>query len=230
MADAYIDFFEVAEYGTHFVREGKKLVGASPLVDVAALVARVQKAVDDVDAELGKAGISRSSLRTGRDEVAIAAPAARDTIDRFFHHLAAQPAASGIDVAAFFPGNKLGALARLKPADLRGKADEVLRGFDAPANVPIASLGSWKADIQAKRDDLDAALTGKGSSRGDSIIATAALTAARERFVALYNGVAKHLVRGMLSDLGRANELSLYFLDLQVHEGGPRRNPAPVAP
>ncbi|MFT3767171.1 MAG: hypothetical protein QM820_16865 [Minicystis sp.] len=226
---------DVAIYGTHFINEAPKLMGASPLVDIGAVIGRVQAATDAVGAELAKAGVKRSTLRSGRVGIAAAAPAMRDVIERFHHHLGSLSGKSGVDVAAFFTGGKLGSLARLKPADLLKKADKVLRGFEVPANVTASGLSPWQNEVQAARDVLAAAIKGKGSAHGDSIVTTAALADAHERFVTLYNGVAKNLVRGVLNDLDRGDELPLYFLDLQTTGGAPKAKtakavPAPASP
>ena len=73
-------------------------------------------------------------------------------------------------------------------------------------------------------------LAGRGSARGDSIVTTATLAAAHERFLTIYNGVATHLVRGLLNELGRGDELPLYFLDLQIADAGAKPKPAPNKP
>jgi hypothetical protein len=223
MADNYIDYFEVSEYGNHFVSEAKKLSGLSKLVDIDALRARVQSAVDEVNGELQNAGIQRSDLRCGRDTTAQAVPLLRDALERFYHHLLSLPVSAGIDVDAFFPGKTLGNLSRLKPADLAAKADQVLHGFATKSNGGVAGLTKWQSAIEDARSALGRALKGKHSARGASVTATAGLLAARERFVGLYSGVAKPLVRGLLSELGRAKELDLFFVDLQVNEGSPRK-------
>lgn len=145
-------------------------------------------------------------------------------VERFYYHLLSLPVSTGVDVDAFFPGKTLGNLSKLKPADLAGKADQVLLGFAAKSNTGIAGLAKWQSAIDEARTALGHALKNKQSARGTSVTATAGLIAARERFIGLYNGVAKPLVRGLLNELGRPKELELFFLDLQVNEGSPRKH------
>lgn len=221
MADRYIDYFEVGEYGDYFVSRSKELDGLSPLVDVPALRAKVQAAIDGVDAELGNAGIQRGDLRTGRDATATAAAEARDLIQRFYYTLLGLPASSGVDVAAFFPGKLLGDVTNLKPDDVKGRLVALLKGFDTAANkAAAASFGAWQEDLAAGRDKLAAAVTDKGGSLGTSVTGTAALNASRESFLRVYNKVAKKLVSGLLADVGREAEYELFFKDLTVNEGG----------
>lgn len=221
MADRYIDYLEVGEYGDHFVSQSQKLDGLSPLVDVPALRQKVQAAIDATDAELGNIGVHRGALRTDRDAAALAASEGKDMIQRFYYTLLGLPKSSGADVEAFFPGRLLGELAGLKPDDVKGRLNTLLKGFDTQANqAAAAALGSWKQDLQAGRDQLAAALAGKGGSQGTSITGTAALNTAREAFLRVYNKVAKKLVAGLLADLGREEELKLFFKDLAVQEGG----------
>jgi len=221
MADRYIDYLEVGEYGDHFVAESNKLDGLSPLVDVPALRAKVQAAVGAVDVELGKAGIKRGDLRGGRDTTAAAAAAGKDLIQRFYHTLLGLPRTSGVEVEAFFPGRVLGDVTGLKPADVNGRLGAVLKGFDTAANKAAApALGTWQQDLSAGRGALAAALADKGGALGTSITGTASLVAARESFLRVYNKVAKKLVSGLLADLGREDEYELFFKDLTVNEDG----------
>jgi hypothetical protein len=220
MADRYIDYLEVGEYGDHFVSESKKLDNLSPLVDVPALRAKVQAAVTAVDDELAKVGIKRGDLRGGRDSTAAATAAGKDLIQRFYYALRALPKAAGVDAEAFFPGGALGEVTHAKPADVNARLGALLKGFDTAANTAAASaLGAWRADITAGRDTLSVALTGKGGAQGTSITSTAALVAARESFLRVYNKVAKKVVSGLLAELGREAEYELFFKDLTVNEG-----------
>jgi hypothetical protein len=223
MADQYIDYFEVTEYGTHFTAEVKKLATLSKLVDINALRAKVQTAIDDVNTELKNAGIQRSDLRDGRDAIAEALAPMRDLIERFYHHLLSLPLDAGVDVNAFFPGKTLGTLAKLKPADLTAKADQVLLGFATKSSASVAGLAKWQGAIEDARATLGHALRGKQGARGTAVTGTAELAAARERFLTAYNGVAKPLIRGLLAELGRADDFALFFLDLQVNERAPKK-------
>lgn len=227
MADRYIDYWEVSEYGHYCAQAVRTLVGASPLVDMEALVRRILAAVEAVEAEVQRAGLHGSSFRLGRGDSGQATKRLRDLLRRFHHHLQTLPPEE-IDLEAFFPGGKLDGVHRLKPADLLSRAEQVLHGFLVPANVDLPGVSTWQPVLQEARDALDAAIHGKQRAQYDSIVATKGMMAARERFLDLYNGVAKPLVRGVLRDLGRANEYRRFFRDLQVNEG--RRPAAPDEP
>jgi hypothetical protein len=105
------------------------------------------------------------------------------------------------------------------------RAEQVLRGFLVPAHAELSGASQWQGALQDTHDALDTAIHGTHRARNASVIATKGMVAARERFLGLYNGVAKPLVRGVLRDLGRANEYRRFFRDLQVNES--RRQTAP---
>lgn len=87
----------------------------------------------------------------------------------------------------------------------------------------------WKTRLEDAQSALVAALSGKGSSTGMTIQGTAALVSARQGFLVAYNGVAKKLIGGVLTSLGRKDDLRLYFKDLQVNESG-RAKPVEDSP
>ncbi|MDC3959456.1 hypothetical protein KEG38_36720 [Polyangium jinanense] len=219
MADRYIDDGEVSEYGRHFVTEAKKLVGASELVDVAKLIARVLGAVEAVETELAKVRSQRSEVRTERGGTGEAEEAVRDVVTRFHAYLRSLPKGTSFDFEAFYPGKNLGEVAALKPADLVTKAADVLRGFDVARNAGLDAFVPWKQEIAGARSALDAALSGKSGAANRSVTTTAGLAAARAHFLKTYNQVAKPIVRGVLNELGRGEEVRLFFKDLTVQEG-----------
>lgn len=227
MADRYIDYIEVSEYGRHFVNLAHTLIHASPLVDMAQLAAEVERAVEAVEAERTAASIERSQMRGGRGDITAATTHARDMLQRFFHYIRSLPRDIRLDVEALYPGRKLGKLSWLKPADVLARVRQVLRGLTVPANAGMPGLARWQEDLGAAHDRLDSALHGKSGRRTQASAATAALQARRDEFLQLYNGVAKPIVRGLLARLGRSNEYTLFFLDLRVHEGSRTRASAP---
>jgi hypothetical protein len=229
MADRYIDYDEVSEYGRHAATEIKKLEGLSDIVNVALLVSRVLGAVENVETELKKARSERSDLRAERGSTADAEEGVRDIVGRFYYHLRSLPKSVDFDFDAFYQGKNLGDLASLKPADLRAKAASVLHGFDTAKNKSVAGFASWKQDITTAHQAIDDTLTGKGGAQNRAFVATASLVAAREKFLQIYNGVAKPIVRGLLNDLGRGEEYRLFFRDLTVNEGAKSKNGEPDA-
>ena len=95
-------------------------------------------------------------------------------------------------------------------------------GGSCSRSACVAGRSSFFATLMAKYP-TGRALKSKQSARGTTVNATADLIAARERFIDLYTGVAKPLVRGLLNELGRTKEFELFFLDLQMNEGSPRK-------
>ena len=225
MADRYIDYDEVSEYGKHFLNALPSLNGQSNLVDLAKLDALVSNAVHAVETELQKTKSDRSSLRGEREGTSGAADSLRDTIARFYHYLRSLPKTVDIDFNAFFPGQTMGEVANLKPADLASKAADILRGFDTPKNKSANVLLVWKTELDAAKTALSEAIAGKGGAAGDSFVATAALINARHDFLHVYTKVAKPIVRGLLAHLEREGELALFFKDLTVNEGGKAQTP-----
>jgi hypothetical protein len=217
MADDYIDYLECLEYGDHFLTQVDSLAGASKLVDIAVLKNLVTVAMAGVGAELDKQGIKRSSVRVDRVDVAYKTAALRKILEKFYHHAAAQEDGA-FDIEAFFEGGNQGGLSALKPSDIAQKAAEVLRGFSVPANASFPDATNWQLRIENAQAALVSAIAGKSSSTADNIKATADLIAARQAFLVAYNGIAKRLVQAMLINLGRKDDLRLYFKDLQVDE------------
>ncbi len=218
MADDYIDYLECIEYGDSFLTEVDKLAGTSKLVDIPELKSHLSTALQGVAVELEKQGIKRSGTRIDRKLVASQAAALRKDIDKFYHYLASLDDDVTFDFEAFFEGGNLGALAALKPADVAQRAGEVLRGFSADANKSLPDAAKWKIRLEAAQSTLVSVLTGRGSSTTSSIQGTAALVAARQAFLVAYNGVAKRLIQAVLIQIGRKDDLRLYFKDLQVNE------------
>ena len=227
MADRYIDYSEVIIYGHYCAHAVRTLVGASPLVDMEVLAQRILAAVEAVEVELQRAGFHGSSFRMGRGDSSEATRRMRDLLRRFHHHLKTLPPEDR-DIAAFFPGGKLDGVHRIKPEDLVSRAEQALRGFRVPRHADLPGASTWQPALQDARDTLDAAIHGKQRAEHGTILATRDMMAARERFLDLYNGVAKPLVRGVLRDLGRAKEYRRFFRDLQVNEG--RQPAAPDEP
>ena len=220
MADSYIDYDEVSEYGNHFASEAKKLLGASPLVDVAKLVKLVAGDVAAVAAELEKAGAKRGGLRSTAIDVKALSAGTSATVEQFFRYLGSLDEGV-VDVATYFDRGQLGRHANLKPADVRSKAQRALRGFAANPKLPGGA--AWKKKLTDSEAALGAALDGKGEAASGSITKTADLVAAREKFLVSYNGVAKRLVLGLLTSLGREGEMGLFFKDLLVNERAPAK-------
>lgn len=230
MVDRYIDYDEVSEYGKHFIHQLPSLAGQSDLVNLAKLDALVSNAISAVEIELQKTSGDRSDLRGERVGTVEATLALRDCMSRFYYFLRSLPASTPVDFQAFFAGNTMGDLGNLKPADLEAKAADVLRGFDATQNKGLSALTPWKSEIANARQTLFEALAGKGNATGKAFVATAALVDARKNFLQAYNKVAKPIVRGLLAQLGRENEYTLFFKDLTVNEGGPAHAPAVEPP
>ncbi|UQA60154.1 hypothetical protein [Polyangium aurulentum] len=230
MADTHIDYFEVFEYGEHFLYQSTQLVGLSKLVDIAEVQQLVDGTIKSVAAELEKAGVHRSDKRVDRKEAEDKTAHLRKEIERFHKHLGAVEGDAPIDAAAFFPGKKLGPVSAMKPADLAQKAGEILRGFAAPANDSLPDGATWKARIESAQAALVAALAGKETTAAAAIQASQGLAAAREAFLVAYNGVAKRLVLGLLASLDRKDELPIFFKDLQVNERRPAKTATAPAP
>jgi hypothetical protein len=219
--DPYIDYEEVSAYGRYFYRQSEPLIGVSPLVNVAGVRGLVLTCVEGVETELQLVGVPRSVERTGRDSVGVATEDMRDHLRRYFFHLQSLPVRSGIDVAAFFPGGKLGRISQHKPEDLLSQADAVLRGFSiatGTGGAPLPEAARWQAELTAARETLNLAISGKLGAVFSASAGTGSLVQARARFLVAYNKVAKRLIRGLLAEQGREHELRRYFRDLQVNE------------
>lgn len=223
MADTYIDFYEVGEYGPHFMTTAEALRNASEMVAVDKLIALVKTRVDNVAAELERAGIKRSDLRAGNGGLGETAASARELVARFWNHLLSlDPKEFKHDVAAFFAGERLGALAALKPSDVKAKVGTVLKGFAAPGNASLPLGAQWKAKLEAAHESIGGSEQGQGNALMNKLNSSRELGKARQDFIDAYNGVAKPIIRGLLALLGREDELKNFFKDLQVQEDQPR--------
>jgi hypothetical protein len=230
VADRYIDNREVVEYGRHFLREVRKLIGLSAVVDIAALQQIVQAVVEAMEAALGVAQVQRSGARTGRAGTSGAAADTLDALRRFHYHLKTLSQGTAFDRDAFFGEMAIEQVARLKPADLLDRADHAVRGFSVPANAGLPGADEWLPAILDARNALAAAVEGKQESRGNDKDAVGSMSEIRGRFLHVYNNMAKRLVWAVLAEIGRPDEYSRYFLDLQVNEAGRRPGAEPETP
>ena len=228
MADTHIDCFEVSEYTQYFIQQAITLIGASPLVNVDVLIVRVQAVEQKVERELAAAGLQRSLVRTTRGGIGEASDQMLGNIRRFHRYLQSLPPGTPMDAVAFFPNGYDGR--QRKAADLLAMGKQVLNGFATPANASFPGTSTWQPAFTQARDALQRALSEKGNASRVALEASSALEAARLEFLAVYNGMAKRLVRVVLQDLGREHELKRFFLDLQVNEGGSRSPEAPGTP
>jgi hypothetical protein len=229
MANRFIDYWEITEYGSHFVDQARSLIGASPLVDVDHMRTLVSEAAAKVGAELEKVGLKPSVLRSGRDSASIIADAARKELRRFFYYLISLDQTVILDREAFFPGYPLGDLKHAKPVELGVRLDQILLALALPANRALPRREVWQTRLTATRDALSGALAGTDSAGRLSQPSLAGLRQARAEFLHLYNGVAKPLVRALLGALGRDHEYQLYFADLQADESSRPPGQAPGA-
>jgi hypothetical protein len=225
MADRYIDARESSEYGRYTWARLEVLEGRSRVVVVSELRQILLAAAEGVEAEYRTTRTQQSSVRTGRVSTGEAKKSLRDVLRRFHHYTETLPAELPIDRGAFFPTPGSGNLTKLKAADLLARADDVLHGFTVPSNAALPEAGRWTADITLRRYTLADSLGIKHGARHGNSLATSALQTARERFLHVYNGMAKRLVYVVLAELGRLDEYRDFFLDLQVNEGGRGSSP-----
>lgn len=229
MPDRHIDIHEVSEYGRYFADTSVDLVGASALVDMQLLRQRVLAVVEEAERHAGTIEAKRSTVRGGRGNTGVASARMASNVRRFRHHVLAQPEDAGIDPAAFFPGGYV-TPAKRKPADLLVQGRGVLAGFEAPGNGNLPNATEWKATFEVSCQALAEALAGKHGAAHVATKGTAEQAESRRKFLAVYNGMAKRLVRVVLQDIGRPQDFRRYFLDLQVNEGGPGVPEAPETP
>ena len=203
---------------------------AGAAVDITVVQQLVQAVVDAMEAALAVANRQQSGARTGRTGTSTAMAHATDVLRRFYYQLKALPQGTSFDPEAFFAGGTLDGMVKLKPADLLARADYAVSGFTAPANAGLPGTDEWLPAILDARNALAAAIQGKQDARGDSKDASGSLSEIRERFLNVYNNVAKRLVWAVLAEAGRLDEYRRYFLDLQVNEEGRRPGAAPETP
>ena len=229
--DRYIDYREVSLYGRYFLERVLELVGASPMLDVELLRQKVLAKIVVVEDEQRGTNAQRSSLRTERGGTEESAEALADSLRRFHLYVQSLPAQVSIDLAAFFPSGNLGTVSGISPENLLMRADEVLRGFVAPANAEVPELAPWEVEIAANRLVLADAISGKHGAIHDTTGATSSLVQARRDFLHVYQKVARPLIRGLLAELGREHELRRYFRDMQIPDRRPPGTPeAPETP
>lgn len=228
--DPYIDNHEVILYGRHFFRHVEPLIGASQVIDVEALRQLVLAKVNAVEAAMTGADTPRSEVRTGRDAVEESNQELLDRLRRFYHYLQSLPASANVDVGAFFANRKLGKLSHHNAEDLVARADTVMRGFTTPTSAGVPNASAWQADILLARTRLDDVVSGKHGASNTASTSGGSLAVAREEFLHVYNKVAKRAIRGLLAELGREDELRLYFRDLQVNESRARSAGTPAEP
>jgi uncharacterized SAM-dependent methyltransferase len=229
MADSYIDYFEIDEYGKHFSLTAKALIGTYDAVKVEVLITDIDTLVATVATELEKAGFTRSLQRGGRNTTAVAVEEARTLLTRFFRFLGSLDSAeTSFDIAAFFVGGTLGNISQLKADDLKAKVKQALSGFGADKNKSTAELEPWKKKVSKAYDDLSGSLEDTSLQHHSAGTVTAALQQARLDFLDLYNDVIKPIIRGLLNKLDRSSEYKSFFKDLQVNETPRQSGPTPA--
>lgn len=214
MPDTYIDYFEVDEYGGHFIEESKKLIGLDPIVNIVELSAYLAGVIEKVKRERKAAGLTKTT-----DSNTNAADKLRGNLSRFFNRLHSFDEEITVDISAFFQGGVLGNISQLKDSDVKAKTEKVLLGFEADRNKKFPDREDWLEKLTRGRDALDEEIKIKTAKRNEVATTTAALSSAREEFLTAYNGVAKPIIRGLLKKLGRSEEFNLFFKDMQVNEG-----------
>jgi hypothetical protein len=215
MADKHIDYAECGEYAAHFEVQGAKLIGVSNLVDVSALLQTVKTRANALSQELAKQTQNKSAVTVNRKDVEAAVDGAQKTITQFHKYLGTLDDAATYDQKAFFPEGKQGDVKKLKPADLLKKVESVSSGFTAAANKNLPDATKWKKRLQSAQQDLSKAIEGKTSSVGSKVVHTKELVAAHESFLRSY-AAAKRIVHGLLTELGREDELGQFFKDKKV--------------
>jgi hypothetical protein len=226
VADRYIDNGEISEYGRYFWEEAARLLGLSTVVDIAVLRQLVLAQVEAMEAKLGQARAQQNGARIERSSTSEATVDLNDWLHRLFYHLKTVPADAAIDHEAFFPNGTLDRIERLKPADLLDRSAAVLVGFSSPRNATLPGAAEWQAGIAGARTALQEAISGKRGSRSDTKDAVSSMAETRQRFLNVYNNMAKRLVHAVLAEIGRLDEYRRFFLDLQVNEDGSRAEPA----
>jgi hypothetical protein len=229
--DPYIDIHETVLYGRYFFQYSEPLIGASQVFNVEALRQLVLAKVHAIETALTVVGTPKSEVRTGRDAVEESNEELLDRLRRFHHFLQSLPASANIDIAAFFADGKLGKISKHKPEDMLSRADAAIRGFATPAGPRVPNGAEWQADILLARTSLEDALRSKLGASNTASTSGGSLAQAREEFLHVYNKVAKRAIRALLAELGREDEMRLYFRDLQVNENrarpaGPGDEPA----
>jgi hypothetical protein len=230
VADRYIDNREVVEYGRHFLAEVGKLIGLSVAVDIAALQQLVRVVVEAMEGALPVANQQQSGARTGRTGTSSAKADTVDKLRRFHYHLKTLPRGTAFDIEAFFIGGTSGGIHRLKPADVLARADHAVSGFSASTNAGLPGTTEWLPVLIDTRNALAAAIEGKRAARGNDKDAVGSVAEIRERFLNVYNNMAKRLVWAVLAEIGRLDDYTRYFLDLQVNEDGRRPVAEPEDP
>jgi hypothetical protein len=216
--DPYIDNHEAVLYGRYFFQHSEPLIGASPVFNVEALRQLVLLKAEAIAAGMTVIDTPKSDVRTGRGVVEESNEELIDWLRRFHHYLQSLPASASVDVSAFFANGKLGKISKYKPEDMLARAETVMRGFTTPTSARVPSATEWQTDILLARTKLNDALTGKLGASNTASTSGGSLVQARAEFLHVYNKVAKRAIRALLAELGREDELRLYFRDLQVNE------------
>lgn len=220
--DPYIDNPEAILYAHYFFQHAEPLIGASQVVNVEVLRQLVLAKANALETRMTGVGAPRSDVRTGRDAVEELQEELLDRLRRFYHYLQSLPGSANVDVGAFFANRKLGKLSQHKAEDLVARADTVMRGFTTPTSARVPNGPDWQAEIVVARARLNDALQGKLGAANTATTSGHSVAQAREEFLHVYNKVAKRAIRALLAELGREDEMRLYFRDLQVNENRAR--------
>ncbi len=212
MADTFIDYDETRIYGDYAIDQTARLVvGRLREFDPALQFAMTAlRAATDVVA--GHLHGARSASPTLHSLVAAReAPMreARDTLQRFAHHLESHRAGE-VPFERFFVDAPQ-TLSRRGPVRVLAALDHVLGTLDEH-HASVREAPHWRAELTAARAALEPVVSNERALRTHDVT-TPTLAAARAHWLAVYDA-AKHLVASVLTLSGAALPLDEVFDDL----------------
>lgn len=226
MADRFIDQDETQYYGPHSAKNIRKLVGLLPDFDdalkytasqIEAHTAAVKETVDDArgkDAE----------RRQGTQAKAPILKQARNLLGQFSKHLASHEAGI-IDRKIFFVKDgtakgvgKAAPNVLLAVTHIKAKLDD--------AKSPVRERAHWLGRFDTTMKALAPVVAFADDARVDRQSLTPEVEAARQAWLNGYLA-AKSLVECVLRNLGRLEQMPLFFYDLRVPSGTKISAPLP---
>ncbi len=105
----------------------------------------------DCASEQRNAGFPGSDAQCERD----AAENLRQTIHQFYCYLRSLPRNARIDLSMFFPGSKMGDISKLRPVELLGRGESLLRALDAEHCRDFPNAQMWMTELIERRSAVD---------------------------------------------------------------------------
>ncbi|UQA57224.1 hypothetical protein [Polyangium aurulentum] len=229
MADKFIDQDETQIYGPYASRHIRaRLLGIIPAYDPALhyVTDRIDAATATMAAAVSAAREKDADRRKGAQGKAPILKGAKQLLGKFSQHLSGHDPGS-VDRKVFFPKDGTARGAGSSAQDVLLAVLHVAARLEDPKS-PVRDAAHWRERFDAAAKALASVVAFAEDARVERQSLTPEVEAARQAWLNGYQS-AKALVESLLRQLGRLEQMPLFFHDLNVPSGA-RVTEAPPDP